>query len=254
MERKDFLKQSLSALGFIAVAPLMNACNRSAGALTEPGDGPGGTGGAGGGTAQQVTPDASCKATPEETEGPFPTHDPAAYLRSDLRKGDGIGVELSSVITVVDVSNDCAPLENAYVDIWHCDVDGNYSEYGGSQMQQSDFTGKHWLRGRQLTDENGQVKFTSIFPGWYQSRATHIHAHIFDKNGNSLLVTQVAFQDSLVVDVNTNGTAYGYTKGISGYTYNNADNVFSDGVTEEMSVVSGSLENSFELTITLHVK
>lgn len=248
MERKDFLK-SISALGFVVVTPLMSACNRS-GSVTEPSTG---IGMSGSGFAGDITPDTSCKETPVETEGPFPTHDPAAFLRSDLRKGDGLGSTLVSAITVVDVNNSCKPVENVYIDIWHCDVDGNYSEYGGSQMQSSDYTDKHWLRGRQLTDSNGQVKFTSIFPGWYQGRATHIHAHIFDTDGNSLLVTQMAFQDNLAMDVNINGSDYGYTKGINGYTYNNADNVFRDGASQEMSVVTGSLDKGFELAITLHV-
>ena len=250
MERKQFLKQSLSALGLVVVAPLIQAC--SAGSVTEPDSGSA-MGGSGSGSAADVTPDSGCKATPQETEGPFPTHDPADYLRSDLRKGDEVGAVLISTITVVDVHNSCNPLENVYVDIWHCDVNGDYSEYGGSQMQPTDYTAKHWLRGRQLTDSNGQVVFTSIFPGWYQGRATHIHAHIFDKSGNSLLVTQIAFQDSLATAVNTNGSDYGYTKGMNGYTYNNADNVFSDGVTQEMSVVSGSLSKGFALNITLHI-
>ena len=252
MERKEFLKQSLSALGFIAVAPLVSSCTRSGSDVAT--DDMGRSGTSGNGSAQTVTPDTDCKVTPEETEGPFPTQDPAAYLRSDLRKGDGIGAGLVSAITVVDVNDNCNPLKNVYVDIWHCDVDGNYSEYGGSQMQSTDYTDKHWLRGRQLTDGNGQVTFTSIFPGWYQGRATHIHAHIFDQNGNSLLVTQIAFQDSLATDVNTNGSTYGYTKGMSGYTYNNGDNVFGDGVTQEMSVVTGSLEKGYTLSITLHAK
>ncbi|SEA05245.1 Protocatechuate 3,4-dioxygenase beta subunit [Arachidicoccus rhizosphaerae] len=251
MERKEFLKHSLSALGFVVVAPLIQAC--STGSVTEPDNTSGGSV-SGSGSATEVTPDTDCKVTPSETEGPFPTHDPASYLRSDLRKGDGVGATLVSTITVVDVNNSCNPLENVYVDIWHCDVNGDYSEYGGSQMQPTDYTELHWLRGRQLTDSNGQVVFTSIFPGWYQSRATHIHAHIFDKSGNSLLVTQIAFQDSLATAVNTDGSDYGYTKGMSGYTYNNADNVFSDGFTQEMSVVSGTLAKGFALSITLHVK
>ncbi|WP_229310478.1 hypothetical protein [Leadbetterella byssophila] len=36
---------------------------------------------------------------------------------------------------------------------------GNYSQYGS-------FTSVHWLRGRQKTNAEGKVRFTSIFPGW----------------------------------------------------------------------------------------
>lgn len=100
------------------------------------------------------------------------------------------------------------------------------------------------------------VSFTSIFPGWYQSRATHIHVHIYKADGTSLLVTQIAFPEgtsSAVYNVNVNGSSYGYTKGMTGYTYNSTDNVFSDGVTNEMSTVTGSLSAGYVLTHTIYV-
>src|SRR5437764_12536545 len=36
-------------------------------------------------------------------------------------------------------------------------------------------SGKKFLRGYQITDGNGQVTFTTIYPGWYSGRAVHIH-------------------------------------------------------------------------------
>ncbi|ANI90523.1 intradiol ring-cleavage dioxygenase [Arachidicoccus ginsenosidimutans] len=252
MERKAFLKHTFSALGIFAVAPIIKSCNKAGSALQSDSDND--SMGQGSGTASSVAADTSCTVTPSEIEGPFPTHSPASYIRSDIRKGDGIGTTLTSVITIVNVNDNCAALENVYVDIWHCDVNGDYSEYGDTQMQSNNYTNLHWLRGRQQTDSNGQVKFISIFPGWYQGRATHIHAHIFDQSGNTLLVTQIAFDDDLCKTVNTSGSGYGYTKGMSGYTYNNADNVFSDGFTKELSAVTGSLSEGFQLSITIHVK
>jgi len=200
-----------------------------------------------------VDVDNSCSVTPTETEGPFPTKTPASYVRSDIHKGDGLGVEMAALITIANIKNSCNPLAGALVDIWHCDVDGNYSQYGGTQMQPVNYQSVNWFRGRQTTDSNGLVTFKTIFPGWYQSRATHIHVHIYDSTGKSLLVTQIAFQDSLSIDVNTNGNKYGYTKGISGYTYNSRDNVFSDGVDKQMSTVTGTMADGFEMKITLKV-
>jgi protocatechuate 3,4-dioxygenase beta subunit len=92
-------------------------------------------------------------------------------------------------------------------------------------MQSTNYQSVHFLRGRQVSDANGLVTFTTIFPGWYNGRATHIHVHIYTANGTSLKVTQIAFPEgagSAVAVVN------GYTKGRSGYTYNKSDNVFSD--------------------------
>jgi protocatechuate 3,4-dioxygenase beta subunit len=37
-----------------------------------------------------------------------------------------------------------------------------------------------FLRGVQLTDENGLAEIDTIFPGWYQGRTTHIHLRIHD--------------------------------------------------------------------------
>lgn len=257
MERKDFIRQAFSALGIIAIVPLADlACSKS-GVPSSTGNDSTTTGS---GSATSVTADTDCKVTPTETEGPFPTKTPypSNYVRSDIRKGDDIGITLTSTITVVDVSNGCTPLSNVYVDIWHCDVDGDYSEYGGTQMQSDDYTSYTWLRGRQLTDSNGQVKFISIFPGWYQSRATHIHTHVFDTSGNTLLISQIAFDDALCIKINSGSyKAEGYTKGTSGYTYNNADNVFSDGYTQEISTVtavdSSDYTKGFTLAMTLRV-
>jgi len=192
---------------------------------------------------------------PTETEGPFPTHTPSSLARSDIR-ADRTGVLLTINISITNSKNSCAALSGALVDIWHCDKDGYYSEYGGTSMQSADFTTVHFLRGRQTTDANGLVTFTSIFPGWYRGRATHIHVHIFNAAGNSLLITQIAFPEgsgSAVALVNAS-TANGYTKGMSGYTYNAADGVFGDDSTgSEIATVSGSVAAGYTLTKTITV-
>ena len=122
-------------------------------------------------------------------------------------------------------------------------------------MQPTNYTAYHFLRGRQITNSSGIVSFTTIFPGWYTGRATHIHVHIYNASGSSLLVTQIAFPegtDSAVVQVNAS-TENGYTKGMTGYTYNASDNVFSDGVTNELSSVTGSIAQGYSLSHTIHV-
>ena len=125
-------------------------------------------------------------------------------------------------------------------------------------MQSTDYTSVHFLRGRQITDASGKVTFTTIFPGWYSGRATHIHVHIYNASGTSLLVTQIAFPEgssSAVATVNgSGGTAYGYTKGMTGYTYNASDNVFSDDSTgAELATVTGSLSGGYTLTHNISV-
>ncbi|WP_442945995.1 dioxygenase family protein [Ohtaekwangia sp.] len=201
-----------------------------------------------------TTASASCTSTDSETAGPFPTKSPSDLVKSDIRS-DRTGVAFSIVITIENKNNSCSPLEGALVDIWHCDKDGYYSEYGGTSMQTVDYTSVHFLRGRQTTDSDGKVAFTSIFPGWYQSRATHIHVHVYNAAGTSLLVTQIAFpegSDSAVALVNAS-TANGYTKGMSGYTYNASDTVFTDSLDTELATVTGSVADGYVLTHTIVV-
>lgn len=247
MERKHFLRNGLAALGMVAIAPL--ACKKETGSTD---DSSGSGSGSGSGSSS-----GSCTVSPSETAGPFPTKSPSSLVRSDI-KGDRTGVAFTAKIYIKNKNNSCAALSGALVDIWHCDKDGYYSEYGGTSMQTVDYTAVHFLRGRQTTDADGLVTFTSIFPGWYQSRATHIHVHIYNAAGTSLLVTQIAFPEgssSAVATVNgTAGVSYGYTKGMTGYTYNASDNVFSDDTTgAELATVSGSVSGGYTLTHTIYV-
>lgn len=229
MERKEFLKKGVSLLGLAFVAPSLIKAENPNDALV-------------------------CSVTNSETAGPFPTINPSSLTNANI-VSDRTGVPLTINITINNTNANCAALQGALVDIWHCDKDGYYSEYGGSGMQSVNYTAVHFLRGRQVTNANGLVTFQSIFPGWYTSRATHIHVHIYNASGTSLLVTQIAFPEgtnSAVALVNAS-TANGYTKGMSGYTYNANDNVFSDGVTNELSTISGSIAAGYTLNHTIFV-
>lgn len=225
MKRKQFLKSlGMSSL----ILPLIGACSKD--------DDPSASG--------------DCTVSPTETEGPFPTKDPSSLEIMDIRS-DRTGVTLTVKIAIQDKNNSCAALAGALVDIWHCDKDGNYSEYGGTSMQSTNFTTYHFLRGRQTTDSDGVAAFTTIFPGWYSGRAPHIHVHVYDPSGKSLLVTQIAFPTDVCDTVYTTATQY-YTKGKQD-TSNAADNIFSDSLTSELSTVTGNITDGYELTHTIVV-
>src|SRR4029079_107610 len=115
---------------------------------------------------------------------------------------------LTIKLTVNNRKSSCAALSGAIVDVWHCDAAGNYSEYGGSVMQSSNYTSVHFLRGRQTTNSSGLVTFTSIFPGWYSGRALHIHVHVYSADGTSLLITQIAFPTDVCNTVYTTAADY----------------------------------------------
>jgi protocatechuate 3,4-dioxygenase beta subunit len=117
------------------------------------------------------------EGTPQQIEGPYFVDD--VPNRSDIRldPSDGSmqeGIPLRLVLHVYDVDNgQCIPLSGAQVDIWHANSQGVYSG-----VQDAGTTGKKFLRGYQATDDNGTVQFTTIYPGWYQGRAIHIHAKV----------------------------------------------------------------------------
>ncbi len=191
-----------------------------------------------------------CTESPRETAGPFPTKDPSGLMISDIRS-DRTGIEMTVNITVQDRNRNCQPLPGALVDIWHCDKDGNYSEYGGSRIQSNNFQNVKFLRGRQKSDTKGQVTFKTIFPGWYRGRAPHIHVEVFDSTGKSLLITQIAFPMQVSDTVYTRATQY-YSKGKQD-TANEADGVFADSLNNQVAIVSGTIDNGFMLSNTIIV-
>lgn len=143
-----------------------------------------------GGFAQDSTPadDASttstgvCVLTPELTEGPYYLDD--MLVREDITEGKA-GIPMALRITVVDATT-CAPIENAAVDVWHCDARGYYSGFVDADPDSQDpnpyqddgSNPDTFLRGVLLSDTNGLVEFQTIYPGWYGRRAIHIHMKV----------------------------------------------------------------------------
>jgi protocatechuate 3,4-dioxygenase beta subunit len=236
MERKEFLKKGLTSLGLFTALPIVSACEKAVVASTDTTTSTGTTNGS---TA------TDCSVTNSETAGPFPIKDPASLIKTDIT-GDRSGVKLTVKINIKNKKNSCAALANTIVDVWHCDAKGEYSEYGGTGMQAANWTSVHWLRGRQTTDANGLVTFTSIFPGWYSGRAPHIHVHIYNASGKSLLVTQIAFDKTICDTVYT--TAKDYTSHGKQDTTNASDNVFGDGFANELGSLTGNITDGYVLT------
>lgn len=160
----------------------------------------------------------ACVLDPNMTEGPYWVDE--KLNRSDVRSDtNGLaspnprpGVPLALQFTVVSVRGGaCTPIKGAQVDIWHSDGIGLYSDVvnmgpGGSTV------GQDFLRGYQITDASGTVRFTTIYPGWYPGRTIHIHVRmrLFDAGGNTTTeaTTQVFFDDSLTDTVFASNAPY----------------------------------------------
>ncbi|MEU1604706.1 hypothetical protein [Micromonospora matsumotoense] len=259
-------RRLIAGVGSIGLAGLLAACGRDNGTVTTS-------------TGETVSPQASastsadlaalfgaantCTLTASTTQGPY--YFDADKIRSDIRE-DRAGTRLRVAIRVQD-SEQCGPLANAVVEIWHCDADGLYSgaealssgaSGGGSAPGGSPPSGapsgdppsgnppgggaapgggaegsaadlrptddKRYLRGAQVTNSDGIVEFTTIWPGWYRGRTTHIHAmvHVGD---DRVLTTQMMFDEAL------NSTVYAaapYSAHTGRDTFNDNDNIYAE--------------------------
>ena len=116
-------------------------------------------------------PALSCVASPEQTEGPYFVDErlDRSDIRADPADGSvsaGLPLALNLVISSV-AAGTCAPLAGAMVDVWHCDVAGAYSD---ARDPGFNTLGRKFLRGYQVADAAGRVRFTTIYPGWYDGR------------------------------------------------------------------------------------
>ena len=182
-------------------------------------------------TTTTTSNNAACAVTPTETIGPYPSL--VDLFRSDIREGKS-GTLLALTIKVVNVSNSCSPVSGANVEIWHVDAAGNYSQYGTQTTQT-------YLRGIQTTNSNGEVTFITIYPGWYQGRATHIHAEV-TIDGRSVKVTQIAFPETVNNTVHANGA---YASRGTNPIANASDGIFADSLSSELVTPVGDPSNGF---------
>ena len=214
-------REAIGSLG-VAGAALAFGCNESP---TSPSTTPTTT------PTTTTTGSNVCAVTPSETIGPFPSL--TDFFRSDIREGK-TGTVLTLTIRVVNVNNSCGPVANANVEIWHVDAAGNYSQYGTESRQT-------YLRGIQTTNANGEVTFTTIYPGWYQGRATHIHIEV-TLNGLSVKATQVAFPDAINRTVYASGV---YASRGANPIANASDGIFADSLSSELTTPVGDAASGF---------
>jgi protocatechuate 3,4-dioxygenase beta subunit len=222
MKRKDFFK----GIGITALGTMLPFNNTKAKNILAD---------AAGSSVAKLQP--TCILIPTETAGPFVydlSNNPDMY-RQDIREGNA-GIPLNLTLTIVNVNDNCNPIGNARVDIWHCNKDGYYSEFNNQNgyLGTQNHAGETFFRGIQLTNCDGQVQFTTIYPGWYPGRVTHIHFRVY--LGATLSATsQMAFPPTVTTTVYNTAlySAHGQNP-----TTNNTDNVFSDAVNTQYELLT----------------
>ena len=172
-----------------------------------------------------MTEGQKLRVVPEMVEGPF--YSTGGRYRNDLRE-DQPGQQLELTITIVDANNS-EPLAGVGIDLWHCNATGHYSGYdvdpdalpeniSNGQKATNDDT---FLRGRSTTNAQGQVKFLTIYPGWYTLRTPHIHLKILEGE-NCNTTTQLYLPEGLNQELFGKGD---YVRNAEQDTFNKTDPV-----------------------------
>lgn len=128
---------------------------------------------------------------------------------------------------MIDVET-CEPLPNVLVDLWHANATGHYAGHGDPAPHLVDEQPQRggarsgllsafprgnddetFLRAAWPTDKNGVAQFTSIFPGYYTGRATHVHVKIHPEwtplpHNSSFSIGTTAYTGQLFIDDDIN--------------------------------------------------
>ena len=183
------------------------------------------------------TSNGSCILSPEVTLGPYWVE--GEYLREDVSE-DQAGIALILDAQILDIST-CDPITDAVLEIWSCNSTGVYSGVvaRGNGVGNADPSNLQntFMRGLQPTDDDGVAQFTTLFPGHYTGRATHIHVLVhfngtsFDNGtyagGYVSHVGQLYFDQSLISEVEATSI---YATNTQDLTTNADDNILSVGI------------------------
>lgn len=215
----------------------------------------------------------SCVGLPWETAGPYPADGSAGrggtalnvlteegVIRSDMKSsfgalsGEADGAPFQMDIVLVDAA-DCSPLVGHAIYVWHCDALGQYSLY--------DLPNENFLRAVGVSDAEGRVQFTTIYPGCYPSRWPHIHFEVFSdvekavSGSESILTAQIALPETTSAAVYEAHSVY--ENGARNLSRNSlsGDMVFADNGAEALAqqtmAVTGSVESGLVGTVVVPI-
>jgi protocatechuate 3,4-dioxygenase beta subunit len=147
-----------------------------------------------------VAQTARCALTADSGEGPF--YFDANRVRADVTE-NAVGAPLEMTIRILR-ADECAPFPGARVDLWQADALGLYSGYreqsGVGGISTRGAVDRTYLRGTQLADAEGWVRFRTIYPSWYGGRTPHIHVKVL-LDADELTATQIFFPDEINAEV-----------------------------------------------------
>jgi protocatechuate 3,4-dioxygenase beta subunit len=187
-----------------------------------------------------------CVLAPASTAGPY--YFSVDRLRRDITEGKP-GVPLRLGFRVMD--DDCQPIPDALVDIWHCDALGYYAGFADADPDQgvpaeiNPDEDETFLRGVQPTSAEGVAEFETIYPGFYRIRAVHIHVKVH-LNDNELVTTQTYLVDAISDQVYETTP---YSERSTRDIYNSNERASAEEIMDIRQVDGG-----YRATITLQVR
>jgi len=177
---------------------------------------------------------STCNVYESSSKGPCHSN---TFDRQDLTEGQ-VGLPTRLQLLVVDKS--CAPVPNAKVEIWHCSIGGLYSgapvngSVGGDlntrmcTEDDDEALEAGWFRGARTAGADGIVTFDTLFPGWYASRAWHIHFQV-SVGATQYVVSQLFADEALKDDIYGSHASYSSRPtSMNGYVRNSADKVVQE--------------------------
>lgn len=214
----------------------------------------------------------ACPAIPEMTAGPYPADGSnggprgpvnalalPGIVRTDIRRGVpgahamAQGVALALTLQVVDTGDGCKPMPGAAVYLWHCDREGRYSLYAPG------LEGESYLRGLQAADDNGNVTFSTVFPGCYPGRMPHVHVEVYASVAQALAgqgrlkTTQFAFPMGAVNEAYKDPGYAASAANMAGQSLQH-DMVFRNGSSgSQIATIDGGLAQGFSAQLMLGV-
>jgi protocatechuate 3,4-dioxygenase beta subunit len=156
-------------------------------------------------------------------------------------------------LVVSDLAQGGAPFAGAAVYVWQCSREGRYSLYSDG------VTDQNYLRGVQVADAAGTVRFTTIFPGCYPGRWPHVHFEVYPSRqsiadaGEAIAVSQLALPADACRAVY--GTA-GYRASAASLSRISlrSDGVFGDdGAAHQLATARGDATGGYAVSLAFGV-
>jgi len=210
---------------------------------------------------------ASSGEIPDETAGPYPgdgSNGPDALEESGIVRGDirssfgdasgtADGVPMTLELALSDLTNGGSAFAGVAVYVWHCDREGRYSMYSAGVDDQN------YLRGTQIADSDGIVRFTSIFPACYSGRWPHIHFEVYPDrdsttdSANAIATSQVALPKAVCDKVYATTGYEQSVANMSGMSLS-SDNVFSDdGGASQLATTTGNVDDGYTVKLAVRI-